>query len=595
MAIKRKATLDDFLGQTVSKTTTTTKRLSLGWGAWEKYYQHGRDLARNGKYANAIEVLSEALLQKNADSMKIMDSRSAVYCKMALYEKALSDAKHMIKAAAKDERGYLRAGKALLLDQKPEKALDVYAYALKNLGEDHPQREAVAKMHTKLTTKMSSLKQDPIFALNHDCLLEVFKHVPFRQVVSATRVSKAWHIFIKDHPSLWLNISFRGSRPPVSSEIVKACIRNSQNRVKTLQLHNVRDPLNAARQASQCPQLEHLDLNLPLTEHHVFYHFRHKHTLKTLILSEKIPLSDNMLWTLAELPNLERLEVYQVVWVGEPQVSDVGTVPNLKILTLNMKRTTQQLGSPGWYKPFWIPGSVPAMATIDDLHTRDTYFDVIPKLEELRLGAAFEREQPESRLQLCLDDICHPNLRLIHLSNITLYGTWACPDTVEHLCIIDCAKHPARSTNAPLRLTELKTLVLHRLDWLDHDNLALILEHNGGSLETLQIEQCDNFYANDILNVALANPMAVKNVKKLHLHGMRLYQLDNAALFPLLDLMPHLEELHIPNTSVTGTLIRRILENRMVPIELLNLRGCSEVSPEAVEYGRAGGLKIIRY
>lgn len=36
--------------------------------------------------------------------MKIMDSRSAVFCKMGMYEKALSDAKHMIRAAAKDER-----------------------------------------------------------------------------------------------------------------------------------------------------------------------------------------------------------------------------------------------------------------------------------------------------------------------------------------------------------------------------------------------------------------------------------------------------------------------------------------------------------
>ena len=33
-----------------------------------------------------------------------MDSRSAVYCKMGMYEKALGDAKHMIRAAAKDER-----------------------------------------------------------------------------------------------------------------------------------------------------------------------------------------------------------------------------------------------------------------------------------------------------------------------------------------------------------------------------------------------------------------------------------------------------------------------------------------------------------
>lgn len=38
-------------------------------------------------------------------------------------------------------QGYLRAGKALLLAEKPEKALDVYAYGLKTLGEEHPQKE----------------------------------------------------------------------------------------------------------------------------------------------------------------------------------------------------------------------------------------------------------------------------------------------------------------------------------------------------------------------------------------------------------------------------------------------------------------------
>ena len=41
-------------------------------------------------------------------------------------------------------QGYLRAGKALLLAEKPEKALDVYAYGLKTLGEQHPQKEVRA-------------------------------------------------------------------------------------------------------------------------------------------------------------------------------------------------------------------------------------------------------------------------------------------------------------------------------------------------------------------------------------------------------------------------------------------------------------------
>ena len=58
MAAKRKATLDVFPGQNVN-TNTSIKRLSLGWGAWEKYHQHGQDLARKGNYEEAIQVLSE--------------------------------------------------------------------------------------------------------------------------------------------------------------------------------------------------------------------------------------------------------------------------------------------------------------------------------------------------------------------------------------------------------------------------------------------------------------------------------------------------------------------------------------------------------
>lgn len=58
MTVKRKRTSDVIPGQGVS-TNTSIRRPSLGWGAWEKYHQHGQDLARKGKYEESIQVLSE--------------------------------------------------------------------------------------------------------------------------------------------------------------------------------------------------------------------------------------------------------------------------------------------------------------------------------------------------------------------------------------------------------------------------------------------------------------------------------------------------------------------------------------------------------
>ncbi|OKL58636.1 hypothetical protein UA08_06190 [Talaromyces atroroseus] len=142
MTAKRKAHPGLHHHQSVSYDTT--KRLSFGQGSSEKYHQHAQDLARNGKYQEAIDVLKEALLQKDAveaNYVKIMDSRSAIHCKMGRYKEAVSDAKCIISAEGQNEKGYLRAGKALLLDGRPEDALEVYRYGLNALAKNNPQRE----------------------------------------------------------------------------------------------------------------------------------------------------------------------------------------------------------------------------------------------------------------------------------------------------------------------------------------------------------------------------------------------------------------------------------------------------------------------
>lgn len=404
-------------------------------------------------------------------------------------------------------------------------------------------------------------------------------------VSSLTRVSKTWRVYIKDQPLLWSDISFKGPKP-ATPDAIKACIRNSQNRVKRLQLHNVRDPLNAAQQASRCPRLEHIDIDGVLAEHHIFNLFHMKHTLKTLILSEKIPLCDHMLRTMLGLPNLERVEVRRLQIEPISPKSEVGVLPNLKALAFDM-RPKHLSSQPLFFKPFWMPEDIPDVTAVADLKSRSTFFDRVPNLQELRLVAS------DTHLRVFLDEMCHPNLRLLTLSNLALHGIWNCPETVEHLHLAECdiilnTEIPA----APLMLPHLKSLVLRGINCF-HFRISEILQNTVGSLEILEIVDC---YKASLMDIVQTNKDRFKNLKKLHLTGVDFYSIENSTMLTILETMPQLKELHIPHvTKVTGLLIRKIVEGVIVPrVELLNLKGCYDVSVEAVEYGRANGLKIIR-
>jgi F-box/TPR repeat protein Pof3 len=297
-----------------------------------------------------------------------------------------------------------------------------------------------------------------------------------------------------------------------------------------------------------------------------------------------------MLWTMVELPNLERVEVRRLEIEPFDPKQEVGVLPNLKYLALDMQRKGISRRPP-FFKPFWIPRDIPDVPTIADFKMRSGYFDRVPNLRELSLGAR-DGDHHQMRIRVCIDYICHPNLRLLALSNLALYGTWNCPGTLEHLHLTDCNILSTREmSTAPLVLPHLKSLVLRGINCLQF-RLSDILQNTTGSLEILEIVECHYFTLGDLLD---SNKDGLKNLKKLHLLGMDFYNLETLTMLTILASMPQLKELHVPYTKVTGTLIRKIVESVGVPrVEILNLKGCLDVSVEAVEYGRANGLKIIR-
>ena len=81
------------------------------------------------------------------------------------------------------EKGYLRCAKTLLLDGKPDKALEVYAYGLKCLSKSHPRRQMIEQLHSKLQSKLSAKLYDPFSVLPLEVATMTLQHFSFKQIV----------------------------------------------------------------------------------------------------------------------------------------------------------------------------------------------------------------------------------------------------------------------------------------------------------------------------------------------------------------------------------------------------------------------------
>jgi len=155
------------------------------------------------------------------------------------------------------------------------------------------------------------------------------------------------------------------------------------------------------------------------------------------------------------------------------------------------------------------------------------------------------------------------------------------------------------------RLPNLRSLVLHQLGWIDAIAVQRLLQHNTGVLEKLHIVLCERFSTAGLEYLVASVPRAIQSLKSLHVYGMGLYELGDDTMMQVLEKAPQLKELHVPDTKVTGSLIKKIVQLRAQPeengskkafagISELNLKGCWEVSYEALDWGRQNGLTILR-
>lgn len=97
----------------------------------DEYQELGRRYYKLKQFNKALETFNDGI--ETCPTPSLHDHRAACYDKLGNHNAAVKDGRAMIKLDKQDVRGYLRTGSVLEKMEKPETALSIYKYGMKNV------------------------------------------------------------------------------------------------------------------------------------------------------------------------------------------------------------------------------------------------------------------------------------------------------------------------------------------------------------------------------------------------------------------------------------------------------------------------------
>ena len=246
-------------------------------------------------------------------------------------------------------------------------------------------------------------------------------------------------------------------------------------------------------------------------------------------------------------------------------------------------------------KPFFLEG---IRVLIKPL--QETFSTSIPNLEELRVRWVSSQSD---FLPFTLSAAGLPNLRRLTISCMVLTeSSMDLPPNLEYIRLDRCLTQPDQWP--PLKLPNLHSIILEDSPWVAEFTLRTLLDASGRALRYLHIGGCCDILIDMVLE-ALIQTTASKELRELGLAYVDGFA--DPHVFTILSNMPELRVLHIPCSDVTDCAIKAIAEarlaslknlgsfqqQRMPNIEQVDIRGCENLSSDAVDYGRTQGIEII--
>lgn len=425
------------------------------------------------------------------------------------------------------------------------------------------------------------------------------------------RVSKGWERFLTSLRDLWMKIDLSGARAKVNLSAVRSYIRRSKGMLTHAALYNVSSSsaMKTLELISRCPNLTCLETRIPCDGNTFYELFKTAKKLRTLITSADVTLGPyHVSKLLASLPLLEKIEYHGTKPSKYGDHVERMDLPALKSVTLSSEdlfMDDRQM------PPLEIPGvldvRIPNLQSEDPLDFRSVAVST-PNLEELRI-----RWNPVRRLDYLfgLPLVPYSNLRRLDLSGLRiLFRFFGLPPSLEYLRLHHCSTNvPVAWYNSRYEVPNLKTLILSDNDWV---TMSMLFEPHGFPTPPLRVLHLDSCYGikGDDLTGRITDPKFTE-LTELNISYMPGFKDMHMEL--LLANTPDLKILNVSYTAITGCSIKALADARVrqqeadsqtdgdasvsserhPKLERLYIKGCEEVSDDAIVYGRERGIEII--
>ncbi|KAI9706062.1 MAG: hypothetical protein M1836_005468 [Candelina mexicana] len=532
--------------------------------------RRGQQLYRQKNYEGALEAFTAAIELNDGAPTTILDNRAATYEKLGDLPSALRDGKRMIQHEKTGSRAYLRTGKILVKMKKPDLALHIYMYGLRNMPADDPDYKLLYAMKEKASqASVQARAVDPFQLLPTELAEMIIKHLDFNNLVKCLGVSKQWSAFLTSVPSLWTEIDLSRARKPVRASAIRACIRRSKGSITKALLNRVavQDSVVLTQLAITCKRLHHVEICNGFAGKSILEACPIAINLKTLLLRTGCEVTPGTIEEVIEkCTNLERAEFGLINSQGLP-LRWPGR--DLKLRTLRLGGGPRQPMGSSILNMIGLLKCAPNIHSLAltnwKCHSPFQRFDFtsLQRLEALDI----------SGLETAVFPKLPPTLQTLNLSRIFSLN-------------LNCVE--SQNNIHELHLSSLRDLSFDDAITLRLRTLERILEGSRTTLQRLTLNDCVQvtgaFWSEFVSHISM------ENIIELQLRGTKI---TDHELSYFVDGKHKIRRLDLSKTSVTGVGIKRLTTDAQRPrLEWLGVNNCSSLGSDAVDLAWSKGIEV---